>query len=74
MPPVPVPFDYNELRALAFRRDPDTGVRSFPRFDDDGGDLALVLRDLRYTWEAGDIDAAVAALAILALLDARGAR
>lgn len=69
-----VPFNYTELRRASRRRDDESGAHRFPAFEDDGGDLACVLSDLRHLWEQGHLNAAVAALAILALLDERGAR
>jgi predicted ATPase len=63
------PFDYNALSRAARAHGPD-GFRTFPAFEDDGGDLACVLRDLRHIWsEYHHVDAAVAAAALLALAE-----
>jgi len=71
---MPVPFNYTELRRAAERRHPESGAYRFPAFEDDGGDLACVLSDLRYLWEQGHLSAAIAALALLSALDERGDR
>jgi hypothetical protein len=61
-----MPFDYNALSRAARTPGPD-GLRIFPAFEDNGSDLACVLRDLRRLWEQGSADAAVAAAALLDL-------
>lgn len=67
-------FNYNDCTTRARTVGPD----SFPAFEDDGSDIACVLRDLAHLWaEYGHRDAATAAFALVALveqLDARGAQ
>ena len=61
-------FDYNDCAAKARTWGPD-GLLMFPTFEDDGGDLALVLRDLAHLAGLGHQDAATAAFAIVALVE-----
>ena len=66
-------FDYNDCAAKARTWGPD-GLLMFPTFEDDGGDLALVLRDLAHMWTAGHQDAATAAFALVALAEQLGGK
>jgi len=71
-----MPFDYNACALAARTWGPD-GLLMFPSFTDDGGDLALVLRDLAHLAGLGHQDAATAAFALVALaeqLDEKAAR
>jgi hypothetical protein len=61
-------FDYNDCADRARTWGPD-GLRQFPTFEDDGGDLALVLRDLSHLAGLGYQDAATAAFALVALAE-----
>jgi len=69
-------FNYNDCAAKARTRGPD-GHPTFPAFENDGSDMACVLRDLAHMWTAGHQDAATAAFALVALaeqLDEKAAR